>query len=142
MTRLVAAGVGVHLGGLRTWSTVSPRSLARRRLVRSLCLVVSLGRDLVDRSVSQSYPKQTWLVTLTCRLVQQGLGRPPRLLDLLGRDLVGRPASQTCSAVSHPVLEGKPNANHVRVRIRTHVHNDYIIEYHHTMLKLNRGKVL
>jgi hypothetical protein len=26
--------------------------------------------------------------------------------------------------VSHPVLEGKPNANHVRARIRTHVHND------------------
>jgi hypothetical protein len=28
--------------------------------------------------------------------------------------------------MSHPVLEGKPNVNHVRVRIRTHVHNDYI----------------
>jgi hypothetical protein len=28
--------------------------------------------------------------------------------------------------VSHPVLEGKPNANHVRARIRTHVHSDYI----------------
>jgi hypothetical protein len=28
--------------------------------------------------------------------------------------------------VSHPVLEGKTNANHVRVRIRIHVHNDYI----------------
>jgi hypothetical protein len=27
--------------------------------------------------------------------------------------------------MSHPVLEGKPNANHVRARIRTHVHNDY-----------------
>jgi hypothetical protein len=28
--------------------------------------------------------------------------------------------------VSHSVLEGKPNANHVRARIRTHVHSDYI----------------
>jgi hypothetical protein len=28
--------------------------------------------------------------------------------------------------VSHPVSEGKPNANHVRARIRTHVHSDYI----------------
>jgi hypothetical protein len=28
--------------------------------------------------------------------------------------------------VSHPVLEGKLNANHVRARIRTHIHNDYI----------------
>jgi hypothetical protein len=46
------------------------------------------------------------------------------------------------STVSHPVLEGKPNANHVRARIRTHVHSDYIIEHHHTMLKLNNGKVL
>jgi hypothetical protein len=44
--------------------------------------------------------------------------------------------------LSHPVLEGKPNANHVRVRIRTHVHNDYIIGHHHTMLELNSGKVL
>jgi hypothetical protein len=24
----------------------------------------------------------------------------------------------------------------------THVHNDYIIEHHHTMLELNSGKVL
>jgi hypothetical protein len=44
--------------------------------------------------------------------------------------------------LSHPVLEGKPNANRVRARIRTHVHNDYIIGHHHTMLKLNTGKVL
>jgi hypothetical protein len=44
--------------------------------------------------------------------------------------------------VSHPVLEGKPNANHVRARIRTHVHSDYIIVHHHTMLELNNGKVL
>jgi hypothetical protein len=44
--------------------------------------------------------------------------------------------------VSHPVSEGKPNANHVRARIKTHVHNDYIIGHHHTMLELNSGKVL
>jgi hypothetical protein len=44
--------------------------------------------------------------------------------------------------VSHLVLEGKPNANHVRARIRTHVHSDYIIGHHHTMLKVNSGKVL
>jgi hypothetical protein len=44
--------------------------------------------------------------------------------------------------MSHLVLEGKPNANHVRAKIRTHVHSDYIIGHHHTMLKLNSGKVL
>jgi hypothetical protein len=44
--------------------------------------------------------------------------------------------------LSHPVLEGKPNVNHVRARIRTQVHSDYIIGRHHTMLKLNSGKVL
>jgi hypothetical protein len=44
--------------------------------------------------------------------------------------------------LSHPVLEGKPNANHVRARIRTHVHNDYIIGHHHTMLELNNRMVL
>jgi hypothetical protein len=42
--------------------------------------------------------------------------------------------------VSHPVLEGKPNANHVRARIRTHVHKAYIIGHHHTMLEINSGK--
>ena len=53
-------------------------------------------------------------------------------------------AASTSSGVlmSHPVLEGKPNANHVRARIRTHVHIDYIIGHHHTMLELNSGKVL
>jgi hypothetical protein len=44
--------------------------------------------------------------------------------------------------MSHPVLEGKPNANHVRARIITHVHSDYIIGHHHTMLELYSGKVL
>jgi hypothetical protein len=44
--------------------------------------------------------------------------------------------------VSHPVLEGKSNANHVRAKIRTHVHSDYILGHHHTMLKVNSGKVL
>jgi hypothetical protein len=44
--------------------------------------------------------------------------------------------------MSHPVLEGKPNVNHVRARIRAHVHSDYIIGHHHTILELNRGKVL
>jgi hypothetical protein len=31
-----------------------------------------------------------------------------------------------CIFMSHPVSESKLNANHVRVRIRTHVHSDYI----------------
>jgi hypothetical protein len=44
--------------------------------------------------------------------------------------------------MSHPVLEGKPNVNHVRVRIRTHVQSDYIIGHHHTILEINSGKVL
>jgi hypothetical protein len=41
----------------------------------------------------------------------------------------------TNQKLSHPVLEGKPNANYVRARIRTHVHSDYINEHHHTMLE-------
>jgi hypothetical protein len=48
----------------------------------------------------------------------------------------------TQGALSHPVLEGKPYANHVRARIRTHVHSDYIIGHHHTMLEINSIKVL
>jgi hypothetical protein len=46
------------------------------------------------------------------------------------------------SILSHPILEGKPDANHVRARIRTHVHSDYIIGYHHATLKINSRKVL
>ena len=44
-------------------------------------------------------------------------------------------ASSAAAVVSHPVLEGKPNANYVRARIRTHVHSDYINEHHRTMLE-------
>jgi hypothetical protein len=44
--------------------------------------------------------------------------------------------------MSHPIWEGKPNANHVRARIKTHIHNDYIIGHHHRMLELNSRKVL
>jgi hypothetical protein len=44
--------------------------------------------------------------------------------------------------MSHPVLEGKPNVNHVRVRIRTHIHSDYIIGHHHIVHELNSEKVL
>jgi hypothetical protein len=36
--------------------------------------------------------------------------------------------------MSHPVSEGKPNVNHVRARIRTHVHSDYINEHHRIVL--------
>jgi hypothetical protein len=46
--------------------------------------------------------------------------------------------------VSHPVLEGKPNAN-ITMYVpgsETHVHSDYIIGYHHTMLEIDSGKVL
>jgi hypothetical protein len=56
--------------------------------------------------------------------------------------LRGPTGSDTLARVSHPVLEGKPNANHVRARIRTHVHNDYITGHDRTMLELNSGKVL
>jgi hypothetical protein len=28
--------------------------------------------------------------------------------------------------MSHPVLEGKLNVNHVHARIRTHIHIDYL----------------
>jgi hypothetical protein len=41
-----------------------------------------------------------------------------------------------------PVLEGKPNANNVHARIRNSVHSDYILGHHHTLLKINIGKVL
>jgi hypothetical protein len=37
--------------------------------------------------------------------------------------------------VSHPVLESKPNANHVRARIRIHVYSVYINDssYHNAL---------
>jgi hypothetical protein len=47
----------------------------------------------------------------------------------------GGEASSHREGVSHSVLEGKPNANYVRARIRTHVHSDYINEHHRTVLE-------
>jgi hypothetical protein len=44
--------------------------------------------------------------------------------------------------VSHPVLEDKPNVNHVVSGSETHVHNDYIIGHHHALLKVNSGEIL
>jgi hypothetical protein len=57
-------------------------------------------------------------------------------------DPLRREMGTSHTQLSYPVLEGKPNANHVRARIRTHVHIDYIIGHHHTMLEINSGKVL
>jgi hypothetical protein len=54
--------------------------------------------------------------------------------SLMGARGGGRRDKQM-DGMSHPVLEGKPNANYVRARIRTHVHSDYINEHHHTMLE-------
>jgi hypothetical protein len=39
------------------------------------------------------------------------------------------------SKLSHPVSEGKPNANYVRARIRIHVHSNYINEHHRIVLE-------
>jgi hypothetical protein len=44
--------------------------------------------------------------------------------------------------MSHPVLEGKPNANYVQPGSETHIHIDYIIGHRHTLLKVTSGKVL
>ena len=44
--------------------------------------------------------------------------------------------------MSHPVLEGKPNVTMYVPGSETHVHSDYIIGHHHTMLEINSGKVL
>jgi hypothetical protein len=38
--------------------------------------------------------------------------------------------------VSHSVLEGKPNANLYVSGSEIHIHNDYIIGHHHTLLKI------
>jgi hypothetical protein len=68
---------------------------------------------------------------------------PAEVASRVGRPYTtARPEPSPCCRVSHPVLKGKPNANHVRARIRTHVHNDYIIGHHHTMLELNNEKIL
>jgi hypothetical protein len=56
------------------------------------------------------------------------------MMKMMTRKTTWLPALAS-ALVSHPVLEGKPNANYVRARIRTHVHSDYINEHHHTMLE-------
>jgi hypothetical protein len=64
------------------------------------------------------------------------------VLRLVSQSMPTMECTWYADVLSHPVLEGKLNANHVRARIRTHVHSDYIIGHHHTMLKLNSGKIL
>jgi hypothetical protein len=44
-------------------------------------------------------------------------------------------AALSSAWLSHPVSEGKSNANYVRARIRIHIHNDYINEHHRTVLE-------
>jgi hypothetical protein len=39
-------------------------------------------------------------------------------------------------AMSHPVLEGKLNANQYVLGSEIHIHKDYIIRHHHIMLKI------
>jgi hypothetical protein len=39
-------------------------------------------------------------------------------------------------------LKGKPNANMYVPGLETHVHIEYIIGHHHTMLEINSEKVL
>jgi hypothetical protein len=65
-------------------------------------------------------------------------GGTPRLREQGAQEFAMRCAERR--ELSHPVLEDKPNVNRVRARIRTHVHSDYIIGHHHTMLKVNSGK--
>ena len=63
-------------------------------------------------------------------LMGEGVPPPSRVVETEGMSCVrGSSAARVGEgggAVSHPILEGKPNANHVRARIRTHVHSDYI----------------
>jgi hypothetical protein len=71
------------------------------------------------------------------------LGKRTCLGNFQQRCLHGRPSSECIQVLGvTPGFEGKPNVNHVRARFRTHVHGAYIIGHHHTMLKVNSGKVL
>jgi hypothetical protein len=44
--------------------------------------------------------------------------------------------------MSHPISEGKPNVNHVRARIRIHVHDNYINRHHHIVLDYQHKEIL
>jgi hypothetical protein len=74
--------------------------------------------------------------------LEQGATSTPEVQPIALKATKEKEESTPSRLQSHSVLEGKPNANHVRARIRTHVHNDYIIGHHHTMLEVNSGKVL
>jgi hypothetical protein len=99
------------------------RARARRRIHPRAELIIGRGKEIARGLDSTSGETEIVPVGQTQRRARQ---------RFYTRGLV----------LSHPVLEGKPNANHVRARIRTHVHSDYIIGHRHTMLELNSGKVL
>jgi hypothetical protein len=81
------------------------------------------------------------LCQFLCRVLCLALGKACIFTECQGyhtwqRSYTGAQVLVLCRVLlSHPVLEGKPNANYVRARIRTHVHSDYINEHHHTMLE-------
>jgi hypothetical protein len=70
-----------------TWSYVSSRRIARRRLDRSP----------TSRTCSMwTCSAGTWSYASPRRLARRGLGRSSHFVDFVGGDLVVRPASQVC----------------------------------------------
>jgi hypothetical protein len=103
---------------------------------RAPVVVLLLGLPSPLVSCSRSFPSFS-----LCFTAQSSLSPP--LVWSISNSCVNlvNPSAWLCALVlhwiplSHPVLEGKPNANYVRARIRTHVHSDYINEHHCTVLE-------
>jgi hypothetical protein len=60
---------------------------------------------------------------------------PRKLSIIINESMIPLSAASHRGLLSHPVSEGKPNANYVRARIRVHVHSDYINEHHRIVLE-------
>jgi hypothetical protein len=76
-----------------SWSTLSPRWVARWGLGWPLCLIGLLDRELVIRPASRGFLAEIWSYASPRWVVLWGLGHTLHLAELLDEDLVGRSAS-------------------------------------------------
>jgi hypothetical protein len=88
--------------------------------------LVPLTFALVERENRDSW---SWFLCLVW-VHAMGPSREVGVISDRHQGILNIVPERTLGYVSHPVLEGKPNANLLRVRTEIHVHSDYIIQHY------------
>jgi hypothetical protein len=139
---------GAQAGALRELAALGISQRSSTKIYRTVrCATGLSGETMEQRSTSPNgrlrdcahslqYQKSEdslrWQVAPNCPVPQKtedfnGQQLQTPTVGWRGTPYDGQPSPQPrehqVGWLSHPVLEGKPNANHVHARIRTHVHN-------------------